>query len=155
MTVRRATEQDIGVVNRLLRQVLDIHHEGRPDIFKKHMKKYTDEQLKELFKDDFTPVFVAEEKGVVYGYAFCKIIQRTGHNILTDVKTLYLDDLCVDERSRGMKVGTTLFDYVQRYAKAQGCYNLTLNVWACNPTAAEFYRKMGLTAQKTEMEKIL
>ena len=154
MFVRKATVADIPALNRLLRQVLDLHHEGRPDIFKGQVKKYTDEELSALLADPMTPVFVAEE-GEVYGYAFCQIHAVGDHNILQDVKTLYIDDLCVDEKARGKKIGTILFDYVKQFAKEQGCYNLTLNVWSCNTRAEKFYEKMGLKPQKTYLESIL
>ncbi len=48
---------------------------------------------------------------------------------MTDIKTLYIDDLCVDSNARGRHIGTTLFDYVMDFAKQTGCYTVTLNVW--------------------------
>ena len=89
------------------------------------------------------------------GHAFCIHKQVVGDRVLTDVKTLYIDDICVDENSRGMHAGAALYDAVVAYAKAQGCYNITLNVWTCNPGAMKFYEKMGLVPQKICMEKIL
>ena len=155
MFVRKAINADIPVLNSLLRQLLEVHHTGRPDIFKGGAKKYTDEQLSAILADALSPVFVAEEEGQVYGYAFCQLQEFSGHNIMQDCKTLYIDDLCVDEDARGKKIGSLLFDYVKQYAKEQGCYNLTLNVWSCNYSAAKFYEKMGLKPQKTYLESIL
>ena len=66
----------------------------------------------------------------VLGYAFCVFQQHLNSNILTDIKTLYIDDLCVDERSRGHHVGSTLYRYVLDFARQSGCHNVTLNVWA-------------------------
>ena len=74
---------------------------------------------------------------------------------MTDIKTLYLDDFCVDETARGKHIGTSLYEYVLKYAKEQGCYNVTLNVWADNVNAVKFYEKIGLKIQKIGMEKIL
>ena len=54
-----------------------------------------------------------------------------------------------------MGVGAALYEYVKAYAKDQGFYNITLNVWTCNPGAVAFYEKMGLTPQKIGMEEIL
>ena len=155
LLIRKATEKDIPVLNSLLRQVLEVHHKGRPDLFKGGVKKYTDEQLLVLLQEEETPIFVAEEVGQVYGYAFCQFKYTRGDNVLHDCKSLYIDDLCVDETSRGKGVGKALFAYVKAFAKAQGCYNLTLNVWACNESAAKFYEKMGLKPQKTQLESIL
>ncbi|WP_367924391.1 N-acetyltransferase family protein [uncultured Ruthenibacterium sp.] len=156
MNIRRALESDIPGVNRLLFQVNQVHHQGRPDLFKSGGRKYTDSQLVEIFSDDSRPVFVAEnENGQVLGYAFCMFQQHIDDNILTDVKTLYIDDICVDEECRGQHIGRRLYDYVIDFARAAGCYNVTLNVWSCNPTAQEFYEKCGMKPQKTGMEQIL
>ncbi len=153
--IRRAEEKDIDAINNLLHQVLNIHHNGRPDIFKSNTKKYTDEQIKKIICDDKTPVFVFSENGKVLGYAFCIIKQYVNDNVLTDIKTLYIDDLCVDETARGKHIGSQLFEFVKNYAKEIGCYNITLNVYNCNKSAIAFYEKMGLSPQKTVMETIL
>ena len=156
MNIRRATERDIPGLNRLLEQVLMVHHVGRPDLFKSGAKKYNDEELKEILVDDSRPIFVGvDESEEVMGYAFCIFQQHIGSHILTDIKTLYIDDLCVDETLRGQHVGRQLYDYVVQFAKDSGCYNVTLNVWSCNESAMRFYEKCGLKPQKIGMEVIL
>lgn len=143
-------------ITKLLEQVLTIHHEGRPDLFRADTRKYTDEELAEIIMDDQRPVFVAvNDSGEVSGYAFCVMIQMVDNHIMTDIKTLYIDDLCVDETCRGQHTGAALFDYVTGFAKKTGCYNVTLNVWACNEGARYFYEKCGLKPQKIGMEMIL
>ncbi len=154
MIIRRANENDIEKIKDLLNQVLSVHHNGRPDIFKANCRKYTNAELQELLKDDLRPVFVADD-GEVLGYAFCIIQQHIDDNILTDIKTLYIDDLCVDENARGKRIGTQLYEYVKNYAEEIGCYNVTLNVWECNQSAKKFYEKQGLLPQKTVLETIL
>ena len=89
------------------------------------------------------------------GHSFCVFQQHLGHNILTDVKTLYIDDLCVDERQRGKGIGKALYSHVLDFARANRCYNVTLNVWAGNDSALKFYQHQGLTMQKYGMEVIL
>lgn len=156
MLIRRAEERDMDGINSLLCQVLMVHHNGRPDLFKAGAKKYTDEELREILQDDTRPIFVGmDEAGSVLGYAFCVFQQHIGDNILTDVKTLYIDDLCVDENIRGQHIGRQLYEYVVDFARKSGCYNVTLNVWVCNESAKLFYEKCGLVPQKIGMEKIL
>ena len=155
MMIRRAKNTDIPALADLLSQVLEVHHAGRPDIFKGGARKYTDDELVNILKDETTPVFVAEENGSVLGYAFCVFMRHENHNVLTDIKTLYIDDLCVDERTRGTGIGRALYEHVVAFAKENGCYNLTLNVWACNAGAMRFYEKLGLLPQKAYMETIL
>ncbi|HIY59459.1 MAG TPA: GNAT family N-acetyltransferase [Candidatus Eisenbergiella pullistercoris] len=156
MKVRRAQEKDMERIDALLMQVERIHHEGRPDLFRVGRKKYTDEELRELIHDDSRPILVAaDEKDAVMGYAFCIFQQYQNHNIMTDIKTLYIDDLCVDETIRGRHIGRTLYDSVLEFARQNGCYNVTLNVWSCNESAMKFYEACGLKPQKVGMEVIL
>lgn len=156
MVIRRAEEKDMEKIMDLLNQVLMVHHNGRPDLFKGNCTKYTETELSDIIRNEKTPIFVAaDEKDEVLGYAFCQFQQHIDNNILTDVKTLYIDDLCVDEALRGQSIGKQLYDAVVGFAKESGCYNVTLNVWACNETAKRFYEKCGLVPQKYGLETIL
>ncbi len=155
MVIRRAERKDTAKVCDLLNQVCLVHHNGRPDLFKKGTRKYTDEELAGIFADDKRPVFVAvDDRDEVMGYIFCVFEQYVDDNIRTDVKTLYIDDLCVDEKLRGKHIGRQLYGYAVEFAKESGCYNLTLNVWNCNPSAMKFYEACGLKPQKVHLETI-
>lgn len=155
MKIRRAEVADIPQIHDLLRQVCLVHHKGRPDLFKYGARKYTDEQLTQMIADDAKPIFVAaDDENKVMGYAFCIFEQHINNNILTDVKTLYIDDLCIDENLRGMHIGKQLYNFVVDFAKKSGCYNLTLNVWSCNESAMKFYNACGLKPQKVHLETI-
>lgn len=156
LTVRKATEKDIPKILDLLVQVDMVHHNGRPDIFKGPATKYNEEELKAVIRNEETPVFVCvDENDIPLGHAFCIHKQVVGDSVLTDIRTLYIDDICVDSDARGKHVGKTLFDYVVAYAKSTGFYNVTLNVWTCNQSAMKFYEAMGLTPQKIVMEMLL
>ena len=156
LTVRKATEKDIPKILDLLVQVDMVHHNGRPDIFKGPATKYDEEELRAVIHNEETPVFVCtDENNSPLGHAFCIHRQVIGDSVLTDIRTLYLDDICVDNDARGKHVGKTLYDYVVAYAKKQGFYNVTLNVWTCNQGAMKFYEAMGLKPQRIVMEMIL
>ena len=155
LEIRRADIGDIPRILDLLSQVLEVHAAGRPDLFKSGTTKYSRSELAAIISDDERPIFVGESDGIVHGYAFC-IFQRHDNDRNTpDYTTLYIDDLCVDEKSRGNRIGRSLYEYVLKFAKEQGCYNVTLNVWTCNESAMKFYEKCGLSIQKYGMEKIL
>lgn len=155
INIRRAMQSDLNDINKLLYEVHKVHSDIRPDLFRAGAKKYRDEELKIIIADDSRPIFVAEKDGDILGYAFCVHQEHVGDYSLTDIKTLYIDDLCVDETVRGAHVGRALYEYVLDYAKKNGYYNVTLNVWAGNESAMKFYEKMGLKVQKIGMEKIL
>ena len=154
--IRRAEKADIERILELLVQVNMVHHRGRPDIFKGPTTKYNAKELAGILEDARMPVFVCiDEHGRIWGHAFCILQQIVGDALMTDIKTLYLDDICVDEACRKQGVGRALYQYVVEYAKAQDCYNITLNVWSCNPQAMKFYEAMGLKPQKVRLETIL
>ena len=155
MIIREAEVRDIPAINSLLFQVNMVHYKGRPDLFKKGGRKFTDNDLQKMITEKTEPIFVCEEDGQVVAHAFCCFQVQQGSNILTDVKSLHINDLCVDERFRGKGIGTAVFQYLKNYAKETGCYNLTLNVWSLNKSAYEFYERQGLVPQKVEMETIL
>ncbi len=152
--IRKANTSDIPSILELLHQVNMVHYEIRPDLFKPHTTKYQAQELETLLADDAKPVFVFDRGGVL-GYAFCQITEVRDHLLLQDAKTLYIDDICVDERARGQHVGKALYDFVIDYACEIGCHNVTLNVWEGNDAAYSFYKNMGMKVQKTTMEVVM
>lgn len=156
LNIRKAEARDIPRILELLSQVLEVHAKGRPDLFRSGTTKYGEAELAEIIADPERPIFVAadSDNGEVMGYAFC-VFQRHDERNTPDFVTLYIDDLCVDESSRGLHIGKALYEYVLGFAREKGCYNVTLNVWACNEAAMRFYEKCGLQVQKIGMEKIL
>lgn len=154
MEIRFAKKQDIDDILRLLKQVNRIHHEARPDILN-FATKYTRDELVGILADTNRPVLVAVEDNHVLGYVFGIYKEVKGHHILIDEKSLYIDDICVDENVRGKRVGQSLYEASKQLARDNGCRRITLNVWAFNDSAKSFYEKMGMTTFHTTMEDIL
>ena len=154
MTIRQANIADIPRIINLLHQVDMVHHRLRPDLFKPNTTKYDEQELAMLLNDEAKPIFVYDD-GEVLGYAFCQLNEVQDDSLLQDRKTMYIDDLCVDEAARGKHIGSTLFAFVRDFAKSTGCHNITLNVWEGNDAAKHFYQTMGMQPQKTGMEIVL
>ncbi len=156
MNIRRAEKRDTEAVLDLLHQVLEVHAALRPDLFISGTTKYAAEELHAIFADDGRPVYVAtDDDDRVLGYAFCVLEEPNGSVNMTQHRTLYIDDICVDEAARGHHVATRLFEHVKAEAMRLGCYNITLNVWAGNEAAEAFYTNMGMAPRKTMLELIL
>lgn len=168
--VRKASKKDIGLIIELLHQVDMVHHVIRPDLFKPDTTKYNEQELEALLDDESKPIFVFDaeaprpngglasargQESIILGHAFCMVTEVKDDKLLQDIKTLYIDDICVDENARGKHVGKALYEYVRDYAKSIGCNNITLNVWEGNDPALSFYRNMGMKVQKTTMEILL
>ena len=154
-TVRRAEEKDIPAVMELLKQVNRIHYEKRPDLFKPETK-YTEDELRAIMNNDQTPVFVCTDSdNRVLGHGFCVLQRPENTRLLNDILTLYIDDICVNETARGQHIGKMIYEHIVAYARKRGCYNVTLNVWSCNPGAMKFYENLGMVPYKIGMEMIL
>ena len=135
--IRRANKNDIVSIIELMHQVDMVHPVIRSDLFKPNTTKYNEQELEDLLGDDNKPIFIFEE-GAVLGHAFCMITEVRDDKLLQDIKTLYIDDICVDEKARGKHVGKALYEFARDYAKSIGCNNITLNVWEGNDAALSF-----------------
>ena len=156
MHIRKAEEKDSLKIIELLGQVLQIHADIRPDIFIPGTTKYTEEELKAILKEEEKPIYVAvNEEDVCIGYAFCQIQEQPFSNNMVPFKSLFIDDLCVDQQIRGQHIGENLFEYVKSEARKLNCYEVTLNVWTGNTSAEKFYEKMGMRTKERQMEYIL
>ncbi len=171
MFIRRAEDKDIDRILELLLQVCNVHADIRPDLFIHNGTKYSREDLHEIIIDDGRPIFVAvdDEHGnadsdandndnvneSVLGYCFCQYKGPATSKCIKPFSQFFIDDLCVDEKERGRKVGQKLFEYAKEEAKRRGCYEVSLNVWEGNDAARKFYEKMGMKPKETQMEIIL
>lgn len=152
MSIRRAEEKDIEGIRKLLYQVNQVHADGRPDLFKSGGIKYTEEELKEIINDRTRPIYVYDEDEIILGYAFIWYEQTKESTSTYAVKSMYIDDLCVDETARGKSVGKQLFEFLKEEAKREACDRITLHVWECNPNAYGFYEHLGMKPLYTNME---
>lgn len=155
MVIRFAQAQDVSGILALLRQVGQVHHQGRPDLFREGAQKYGASQVLALLNASQTPIFVAVEGDEVLGYGFCKAKNHENDPVMGNYTELYIDDLCVDEAHRGQHIGTAIYNEILRYASMRGCYNVTLNVWSFNESAMRFYESLGMKPQRTFLETIL
>ena len=156
MIIRKARMEDRLGIERLLKEVNNLHQKLRPDIFIENAIKYNEEQFNALISNGATPIFVAvDEDGNVLGHLFCQVRDYADVAVYKDFKTLFIDDLYVDETTRGQGVGKALYEFAIGYAREKGCYDVTLNVLSGNDSALAFYGKMGMFPKETQMEYIL
>ena len=155
MEIRFAKTEDTPAILRLLRQVGQVHHEGRPDLFRAGAQKYGASQVIALMNKPGTAIFVATEEDKVLGYCFCMLKTHEKDPVIADYTELYIDDICIDEERRGQHIGKALYEAACRYARESRCYNVTLNVWSFNEGALRFYESCGMQPQRIFMEQIM
>ena len=155
MEIRLAREADIPQIIELLRQIGQLHHDLRPDIFRPVTLKYDHDDVLRIMQDETRPIFIAAEGDTVLGFGFCMVKSYRNHSVINDSTEFYIDDLCVDENCRSQGIGEALYRHIHAHAKAIGCRAVTLNVWNCNSRALKFYEKLGLKPQRLYMEDVL
>jgi len=153
-TIRLAKKEDHPAVERLLRQIAQLHADLRPDAFRPASRKYDTQRYYGLLDDPDTPILVAQnEQGEVLGYAMLQVkAVGEGHPVLLPRQFLYIDDLCVDVDARGLGIGAALMAAVRELAKSRGIERIELNVWECNESAMRFYEHLGFQTQRRTLE---
>ena len=154
MEIVRAETRHIPGMLRLLGQVGQVHHVGRPDLFRDGAIKYSAQELEALLEDENSPIFIAEDADVL-GYCFCQCQTVEGNACILGRKELYIDDLCVEETARGQHIGSALYRYTVDWAKQRGFDYITLRVWDFPGSAEDFYRNLGMKSRYLCMEQKL
>ena len=150
---RPARPDDAGEILSLLADIGALHHNGRPDIFKPDIRKYSAEDLTVILQNPDSPILVAaDENDKTVGYIFAQLRRIKDHPLFVDRCELDIDDFCVRDGLRGQHVGTRLFDYCKQYAAQNGVDIIYLNVWEFNQSAAAFYERLGMTTRSRYME---
>ena len=145
-----ATSKDRAEVNRLARQVHELHVSWRPDIFKMPEELFPAELYDQLVKE--RRLYVAKETGTIAGFVLLKVRDSVSHDRLSR-RIMNIDQLCVDEAFRSHGIGTRMMEEVHALAKAFGCTDLQLNVFPQNDAAVSFYQKCGFMICSIDMQR--
>lgn len=153
ITIRRAVPEDNTKICSLQEEIAQIHHNGRPDLFREEARYYSDEAFFEKLNNPEHFVYIAEnENGDVVGYSFAYIIKYHSHSTYRDFNSFYIDDICVAKAYRRNGIGKMLFDNSRKQASEFHCHNIDLGVWSFNRDAIAFYEKCGLRERMRRME---
>ena len=129
--IRKAVQEDCGSMLELIRELAE---------YEKALHEVT-VTLDEFTEDGFgkNPVwgaFVAELNGAVVGISLYYDRYSTWKG-----RRLYLEDLVVTEKLRGMQIGKKLFDATLEYGKSNTYNGMVFQVLNWNEPAINFYKK--------------
>jgi GNAT superfamily N-acetyltransferase len=140
-SIRKAVQEDGGVVLELIRALADYEKLPPPD----------EAAQQRLLADAFADkprfeVFLAEVNGRSYatnpiavGYA---IVFETYSSFLA-LPTLYLEDIFVLQDYRGRRIGYALFQFCLQEARQRGCGRMEWTVLDWNKPSIDFYDRQG------------
>ena len=110
-------------------------------LFEKFIDKVTNTlELMNEEKDYFHCIIAETNKKEIVGIAVYFFAYYTWVG-----KSLYLDDLYVQQSCRGQKVGSKLLKEIFTIAKEENCKRVRWQVLDWNKPAIEFYKKVGAT----------
>lgn len=154
--IRPAVLADREKIRPIQKEIADLHHTGRPDLFRAEARYYTEEDFAEKLAAPQNFIFIAESgEGDVVGYAFAWVIDYEKHSTYKPFKCFYIDDICVLSSHRRRGIGRMLFEKCREQAKLCGCRMMDLGVWSLNRDAISFYESMGMRERIRKMELTL
>ena len=150
--IRSAVQSDCTKIRPLQKEIADLHHAGRPDLFREEARYYRDEAFAEKLSAEDNFIFIAEDEGDVVGYAFAWVIDYKNHTTYKPFLCFYIDDICVLSSHRRRGIGRMLFEKCRAQAEECGCKMMDLGVWGFNREAIAFYESMGMRERLRKME---
>ena len=145
-----ATLKNRDDVNRLARQVHEMHVQWRPDLYQMPEELFPEELYAEMVKN--RELYVAKLDGAVIGFALLRMRVSEGVGKVTR-KIMLIDQVCVDEALRNHGIGTQMMEEVRALARAFGCTDLQLGVYPQNDAAVSFYQKCGFMIRSIDMQR--
>lgn len=145
-----ATKHDRLEINRLARQVHELHVSWRPDLYTMPEELFPEDLFSELVKS--RELYVAKLDGTMVGFAWVRIRTSEGVGLVTR-KVMLINQVCVDEALRNHGIGTQMMEELRVLAKAFGCTDLQLSVYPQNDEAVNFYQKCGFMIQSINMQR--
>lgn len=154
--IRKAVQADCTKIRPLQKQIADLHHEGKPNMFKAEARYHSEEAFAKMLADPEHFIYIAEDDaGRVVGYAFAVIMHVRNHSTYVDFERFYIDDICVLQECRRMGIGKLLFEECRKQAIESDCDLIDLGVFGFNKSAIAFYESCGMTEQQRRMELLL
>ena len=151
VSVRPATEADIGALAELNAVVQQMHHDVAPEWFKPPEIAAIAGYFREALSADALRTFVAEVDGAVRGYALARLHRRPENALTYGGLVLELDQISVEPAYRGRGLGRELIQQVRSFASDVGATRLQLTAWEFNRHARQVFERAGFAATMTIM----
>lgn len=152
MEIRDMESKDYPEIDRLMKELHELHVKGRPDLYTELEHPYSREEFEKIVSNPEIIAILAEEKSVVIGLCIGTLRKKSG---MVEMKTMYIEDLIVDRNFRGKGIASQLYEEMEERGRNTGAKRLDLMVWEFNSNAKRFYEKQGMRPQRYIYEKEL
>ncbi|MAU12812.1 MAG: hypothetical protein CL607_23515 [Anaerolineaceae bacterium] len=154
MHIRTATAADVGKLAALTMPVHQMHVDAHPDIFKPLSvdDPYLLAAYQEMVVDHDVIIFIAEIENEPVGYLVARFKHYADNIFIHTHTTLYIEQISVAPDARGQGCGKGLMQALLSLAKERQVSRVTLDVWAFNSNAREFFASQGFIVNHSRME---
>lgn len=145
--IRKLNEDDLKDVNRLIRNLYNLHVRERKDIIGSDNRKYSKLDFIDLLVHKYNILLGAEEDHKLVGLCIADVREYS-----KGYKLVFITNLIVDKEYQCKGIGKALIEEAKKEGKLRGAKRLELSVYNFNENAMGFYKKIGLTPLRTVME---
>ncbi|GLO60989.1 N-acetyltransferase [Vibrio sp. MACH09] len=142
--IRAANLSDLEVLNTLMYQLHQFHHDEQPEHIKTAEEIEQEKSIARYLDNPECLVYVAIDGDNIVGFItgqFCELISP----ISKPVTMGSVDELYVLAKYRHMSVATLLMDKLQNMFDDFGVKRVFVEVWHFNQAAITFYKKNGFS----------
>ena len=150
--VRYAKREELESVNKIRKQVNEVHVKGRSDVFREDGWQVIEPLVYKRFDEESSGVIVAAIEEEIVGFAVVQYIVRPESPFKKEQRFFHIEEFGVDENHRRKGIATALIDFVKEDAKKRGFHRVELDMWEFNAEALAFYESVGFRTMRRYME---
>jgi ribosomal protein S18 acetylase RimI-like enzyme len=135
LKIRKANIKDIQQVNKIAKQVHDLHVAFRPDIYVSNAIIFSNEDFEKVLHQGI--ILVGELDQTICSYAIC-FIKKYTIPLVEKRNVLFIDAIGNEQSYKHFGIGKKMMDYICVFAKEAGCHSMELQVNALNIEAIGF-----------------
>lgn len=150
--IQKIEIKDIDKLNKISAELNKIHVDKFPDIFHSVQEAYNEKTVKDLLNNPQEGIIGAYIVDELVGFVRYTIQIRSHNKFIKPEEILKINELAVEQDSKGLGVGTELINEVKKIARDNKISKIILSVWTFNKQACDFYENYGFENVKQEMQ---
>ncbi len=148
--IRLAIHSDYSEVENLWLQLNSFHAKLEPSLIQAVDTYMTEAEFKGILQDSKQDILVIENSIGIVGVAWIIERMHSGGQAI-EIPVAFIQEICIEESDRGRGYGKAIMDSIQSWARQRKLELIEFNVWSKNENALAFYKNLGFTFTRHEM----